>query len=217
LAKRRNLTTKILIADDHPVVREGLKQILRETSGTIVVDEAGTSQEVLNKVWENDYDVVLLDISLPDRSGLDVLKELKRAKPQLGILVVSVHSEEQYAVRAIKAGASGYLTKESAPDELIAAIQKVSLGRKYISSSLAEKLASALEVDAEKPLHETLSDREYQVMCMTASGKMVKEIAGELMLSAKTISTYRSRILTKMRMKSSAQLTHYAIKHRLVD
>lgn len=217
MAKRRNLTTKILIADDHPVVREGLKQILRETSGTIVVDEAGTSQEVLNKVWENDYDVVLLDISLPDRSGLDVLKELKRAKPQLGILVVSVHSEEQYAVRAIKAGASGYLTKESAPDELIAAIQKVSLGRKYISSSLAEKLASALEVDAEKPLHETLSDREYQVMCMTASGKMVKEIAGELMLSAKTISTYRSRILTKMRMKSSAQLTHYAIKHRLVD
>lgn len=209
--------TKILIADDHPVVREGLKQILWQTSGTIVVDEAGTSQEVLNKARENDYDVVLLDISLPDRSGLDVLKELKRAKPQLGILVVSVHSEEQYAVRAMKAGASGYLTKESAPDELAAAIQKVSLGRKYISSSLAERLASALEVDAEKPLHETLSDREYQVMCMIASGKMVKEIAGELMLSAKTISTYRSRILRKMRMKSSAELTHYAIKHALVD
>jgi DNA-binding NarL/FixJ family response regulator len=209
--------TKILVADDHPIVREGLKQILCETFDTIVVDEAGTSQEVLNKVWKNDYDVVLLDISLPDRSGLDVLKELKRAKPELHILMISMHPEAQYAVRAIRAGASGYLTKESAPDDLVAAVQKVLSGRKYISPSLAEKLAFALEVDAEKPVHEMLSDREYQVMCMIASGKMVKEIAGELMLSAKTISTYRSRILRKMRMKSSAELTHYAIKHSLVD
>lgn len=209
--------TKILVADDHPIVREGLKQILCETFDTIVVDEAGTSQEVLNKVWKNDYDVVLLDISLPDRSGLDVLKELKRAKPELHILMISMHPEAQYAVRAIRAGASGYLTKESAPDDLVAAVQKVLSGRKYISPSLAEKLAFALEVDAEKPVHEMLSDREYQVMCMIASGKMVKEIAGELILSAKTISTYRSRILRKMRMKSSAELTHYAIKHSLVD
>lgn len=209
--------TKILIADDHPVVREGLKQILLGMPDKIVIHEAGTSQEVLNKVWENDYDVILLDISLPDRSGLDTLRELKMAKPDLRVLVITVHPEEQYAVRAIKAGASGYLTKESAPDELVAAIQTISLGRKYISSSLAEKLAFALEVDAQKPLHETLSDREYQVMCLIASGKTPTEIARELMLSVKTISTYRSRILSKMRMNGTADLIRYAVKHGLVD
>jgi len=209
--------TKMLIVDDHPVVREGLKRILLDTSNMLAVDEAGTSQEVLERVQQNDYDLVLLDISLPDRSGLDVLKELKRTKPDLQILVISIHPEEQYAVRAMRAGAAGYLTKESAPDELVAAVQKVLLGRKYISSSLAEKLAFALEVDVEKQPHETLSDREYQVMCMIASGKTVKEIAGELMLSAKTINTYRSRVLRKMRVNSSVELIHYAIKHRLVD
>ncbi len=208
---------KILVADDHPVVREGLKQILLGMPDTIVLDEAGSSQEVLDKVWKNDYDVILLDISLPDRSGLETLRELKRAKHDLRVLVITVHPEEQYAVRAIRAGASGYLTKESAPDELVAAIKTVSLGRKYISSSLAEKLAFALEVDAGEPLHEALSDREYQVMCMLASGKTPTEIAREVMLSVKTISTYRSRILNKMRMKSSAELIHYAVKHRLVD
>ena len=208
---------KILVADDHPVVREGLKQILLGMPDTIVLDEAGSSQEVLDKVWKNDYDVILLDISLPDRSGLETLRELKRAKHDLRVLVITMHPEEQYAVRAIRAGASGYLTKESAPDELVAAIKTVSLGRKYISPSLAEGLAFTLEVDAEKPLHEALSDREYQVMCMLASGKTPTEIAGDLMLSVKTISTYRSRILSKMRMKSSAELIHYAVKHRLVD
>lgn len=209
--------TKILIADDHPIVREGLKQILLGMPDRIVVHEAGTSQEVLNKVWGNDYDIILLDISLPDRSGLDTLRELKRAKPELRVLVITVHPEEQYAVRAMRAGASGYLTKESAPDELAAAIRTVSLGRKYISSSLAEKLAFALEVDAQKPPHETLSDREYQVMCMIASGKTPTEIARELMLSVKTISTYRSRILSKMRMNSAVELIRYAVKHGLVD
>ena len=208
---------KILIADDHPIVRQGLKQILHEAPNMVVADEASNGQEVLEKVWKNNYDVVLLDISMPGISGLDILKQLKSHKPELSVLVLTVHPEEQYAVRVLRAGASGYLTKESAPDELIKAIRKVSLGRKYVSSSLAEKLAFDLEIDSEKPLHETLSDREYEVMCMIASGKTVKEIAEELFLSIKTISTYRSRILEKMKMKSNAELIHYAIKNRLVD
>lgn len=208
---------RVLIADDHPIVREGLKQIIAETSDMVVANEASNAQEVLDKVWESDYSVVLLDISMPGRSGLDILKQLKSERPELPVLILSVHPEEQYAVRVLRAGASGYLTKESAPDELIAAIRKVSLGRKYVSSSLAEKLAFDLEIEAEKPLHETLSDREYQVLCMIAKGKTVKEIAKELSLSVKTISTYRSRILEKMRMNNNAQLTHYAIKNRLVE
>ena len=208
---------KILIADDHPIVREGLKQILAETSNMVVTDEASNGQGLLNKVWKKDYDVVLLDISMPGRSGLDILKQLRIERPKLPVLILSIHPEEQYAVRALKAGASGYLTKKSAPDELITAIWKVSQGRKYVSSSLAEKLAFELEIDTEKPPHETLSDREYQVMCMIASGKTVKEIAEELLLSVKTVSTHRSRILEKMKLKSNAKLIHYAIKNRLVD
>ena len=208
---------KILIADDHPVVRKGLKEIIEETPDMVVGGEASNGQEVLENVRKSDYDVVLLDISMPGRSGLEILKELKSEKPELSVLILSIHPEEQYAVRALKAGASGYLTKESAQDELIAAIRKASTGRKYISSSLAEKLAFYLEIDTEKPLHETLSDREYEVMCMIASGKTIKEIAEELFLSVKTISTYRSRILEEMRMKSNVELTHYALKHGLVD
>jgi DNA-binding NarL/FixJ family response regulator len=154
---------------------------------------------------------------MPGRSGLDILKELKSEKPELSVLILSMHPEEQYAVRVLKAGASGYLTKESAPEELITAIKKASKGRKYVSSSLAEKLAWYLEIDDERPLHEALSDREYEVMCMIASGKTITEIAEKLFLSVKTISTYRSRILEKMRMKSNAELTHYAIKHGLVE
>ena len=208
---------KILIADDHAIVREGLKQIIRETSDMVVADEASTAQEVLEKVWKNDYDVVLLDISMPGRSGLDILKQLKSQRPELPILILTIHPEEQYAVRVLRAGASGYLTKESAPDELIKAIRKVSMGRKYVSSTLAEKLATEVDIVSEKPLHQALSDREYEVMCMIASGKTVKEIAEELCLSIKTISTYRSRILEKMKMKSNAELIHYAIQNRLVD
>lgn len=208
---------KIFIADDHAIVREGLKQIVAETTDMAVTDEADTGHEVLEKVSENDYDVLVLDITMPGLNGLDALKQLRTQRPDLPVLVLSIHPEEQYAVRVLRAGASGYLTKESAPDELISAIRKVSMGGKYVTPSLAEKLASDLVADGKKPLHETLSDREYQVLCMIASGKTVTEIAGELFLSEKTISTYRSRILEKMKMKTNAELIHYAIKHGLVE
>jgi len=208
---------KILIADDHAIVREGLKQIVAETSDIEVADEASTGHEVLDKVRANEYDVVVLDISMPGGDGLNILKQIKSEIPKLSVLVLSMHPEEHYAVRVLKAGAAGYLTKESAPDELILAIRRVASGRKFVSSFLAEKLAFDLENDRGKPLHEMLSDREYQVMCMIASGKRTKEIAEELCLSIKTISTYRSRILEKMRMKNNAELTHYAIKQGLVE
>ncbi|MEW6584748.1 MAG: response regulator transcription factor, partial [Nitrospirota bacterium] len=171
---------RLLIADDHAIVRRGLKQIISETSDMFVVAEACSGSEALEKVSENNYDVVLLDISMPGRSGLDVLRHLKRKKPRLPVLMLSVHPEEQYAVRALRAGASGYMTKESAPDELIAAIRKISRGGKFVSSSLAEKLISELGANGEKPLHEVLSDREYQMLCMFAKGGSIKEIAYEL-------------------------------------
>jgi two-component system invasion response regulator UvrY len=208
---------RILIADDHTIVREGLKQILRLTPDLDVVDEASDGEEVVQKVGNRDYDLVLLDISLPGRSGLDILKQLKCIKPDLPILVLSMHPEEQYAIRSIRAGASGYLTKERASGELIKAIRQIASGRRYITSSLAERMAFQIELDTKKSLHESLSDREYQVLCMIASGKTVKEIAEVLSLSAKTISTHRTRILKKMDLKNNAQLTHYAIKHGLVD
>lgn len=208
---------KLLIADDHTIVRKGIKQILAEMPEVTRTDEARNGKEVLKNVWENEYDIVLLDISMPGRSGLDILKQLKHDKPALKILVLSMHPEEQYAIRALKAGAFGYLTKESSPNELIEALRRVSAGKKYVSSSLAETLASHLEAKSEKPLHETLSDREYEVMCMIASGKTVKDIAEELSLSVKTISTYRARILDKMGMKNNAQLTHYTIQNGLVN
>ena len=207
---------RILIGDDHAIVRRGLKQIVEE-SHDMIVDEAKNGQEVLEKTRKNRYDILVLDISLPDRSGLDVLKHLKNTKPDLPILILSIHPEEQYAVRVLRAGASGYLSKDSAPDELAAAIRKVSQGRKYISASLAEKLAFNLDKSTEIPVHETLSDREFQVMCMIASGKTVTQIAEKLCLSVKTISTYRSRILEKMQMQNNAEITHYAIKNGLVD
>ena len=207
----------ILIADDHTIVREGLKRILQQTEDIKRIDEASDGEEVIQKVGRTDYDLVLLDISLPGRSGLDILKQLKCMKPALPVLVLSMHPEEQYAIRSIRAGASGYLTKESASQELIEAIRKVAQGKRYITSSLAERMAFQIELDTKKSLHEALSDREYQVFCMIASGKTVKEIAGVLSLSVKTISTHRSRLLKKMNMKNNAQLTHYAIKYSLVD
>jgi len=207
---------KILVADDHTIVREGLKQIVGDVGDMMVADEAGNGQEALAKIREGQYDVVLLDISMPGRSGLEVLKDIRTERPKLPVLILSMHSEEQYAVRALRAGAAGYLTKASAPDELIGAIRKVSRGRKYVTASLAEKLALELDADTRKPPHEMLSDREYQVMLMLASGKSVTEIADELSLSVKTISTYRSRILEKMNMKKNAELTLYAVQNGLV-
>lgn len=207
----------VLIADDHPVVRQGIKQILAEDSEIGELGEAKNSLEVMEQIRKSNWDVIILDITMPGRGGLDTLKEIKGEKPKLPVLILSIHPEDQYAVRALKAGAAGYLTKESAPDDLIKAIKKVNLGGKYISNSLAEKLALHLERDAQKQPHEALSDREYQVLCMIAAGKKVKDIAESLSLSVKTISTYRARILEKMKMKSNADLIHYAIQNRLVS
>ena len=206
---------KILIADDHTVVRRGLEQIIAETPDIVVTGEASNGWEVLDKVSNGNYDEVILDIAMPGKDGMEVLNQIKHEKPGLPVLILSMYPEEQFAVRALRSGASGYLTKESAPDELVSAIRKVSTGGKYISSALAEKLAFLLQ-NMERPLHEALSDREYKVMCLIASGKTVTEIANELSLSIKTISTYRSRVLEKMNLKNNAELTHYAIKNQLV-
>jgi two-component system invasion response regulator UvrY len=208
---------KILVADDHAIVRNGLKQIVGDTSDMVVAGEASNGQEALNKALKDDYDVVLLDITMPDRSGLDILKEIKSQKPELPVMILSMHPEEQYAVRALKAGAAGYLTKESAPEELINAMRRVSSGGKYVTLSLAEKLASILKAGTKELPHQTLSDREYQVLCMIASGKRVKQIADELLLSTKTISTYRTRVLRKMNMNNNMELTRYAIENQLVS
>jgi two-component system invasion response regulator UvrY len=208
---------RILIADDHAVVREGLKQILSGTRDLIVADEASNAMEVMEKIQNNHFDVLILDISMPGRSGLDILKELKEQKPRLQVLVLSMYPEEQYAVRVLKAGAAGYLTKESAPSKLITAVRHISHGRKYVNALLAEKIAFDLQEDSKKPLHENLSNREFQVFRMIISGKTVKEIAQILSLSDKTISTYRSRILEKMGMKNNIELTRYAVQHNLIE
>lgn len=210
---------RILIADDHSIVRAALKQLLEDTHDMVVADEASNGGEALDKALENDFDVIVLDISMPGRGGIDVLKQIKAHKHKLPVLVLSMYPEDQYALRVLRAGAAGYLSKESAPDELIKAIRKVSKGMKYVSSHLAEEMAFALEfdnIDTDRPIQETLSHREDQVMRMLASGNTVKDISDELTLSIKTISTYRARILEKMRMKSNAELIHFAIKNHLV-
>lgn len=208
---------RIIIADDHAIVRKGLKQILEDTMEMIVADEAGNGFELLDKLRKNKFDVVILDITMPGMSGLDTLKEIKAEHPNLPVLVLSVHREEQYAVRTLKSGAAGFINKKSAPDELIEAIRIASQGRKYVSHSVVDSLVTSLEPNGDKPLHDTLSDREYQVMCMIASGKSVSVISKDLNLSVKTISTYRSHILKKMNFKDNAEITHYAIKNQLVD
>jgi DNA-binding NarL/FixJ family response regulator len=208
---------RILVADDHAVVREGLKQILSGVPDIVVAGEASDGFQALEEARKGQYDLLLLDIAMPRISGLDVLKQLKSEKADMPVLMLSMYPEEQYAIRTLKAGASGYLAKESAPEELIAAVRKVSHGGKYVTSSLAEKLAVYLDTDTERPPHERLSDREYQVVLMIASGKTVSEIANELSLSVKTISTHRSRALEKMGFKTNAEITHYAIKNGLVN
>jgi two-component system, NarL family, invasion response regulator UvrY len=208
---------RILVADDHAVVRQGVMQILADVRDMLVKDEAQNSAETLEKVLKYEYDVVLLDISMPGRSGLEVLEDIKNQRPKLAVLILSMHPEEQYAVRALRAGAAGYLTKASAPQELIGAIRKVAQGGKYVTASLAEKLADELEVNAEKLPHERLSNREHQVMIMLASGKSVSDIADELCLSVKTISTYRTRIMSKMSLKKNAELTLYAVHNKLIN
>jgi len=208
---------RLLVADDHEIVRKGLVKVLAEILQPIKVDEAINGQEALSKVLKGEYDLVVLDIKMPGKSGLDVLKEIKQHKPKLPVLILSMHPEEQFAIRAMRAGASGYLTKECAGDELVLAVRKTLKGERYISSTLAEILAGDLNSDSGKPLHEILSDREYQVMLMIASGKPVGAIAKELRLSAKTISSYRTNILLKTRMKNNAEITHYAIQNKLVD
>jgi DNA-binding NarL/FixJ family response regulator len=208
---------RILIADDHEIVRKGLKNVLTETLQPVKVEEARNGQEAMSKVLKGEYDLVVLDMKMPGKSGLDVLKEIRQHRPKLPVLILSMHPEEQFAIRAIRAGAAGYLTKECAGDELVLAIRKALKGERYISGSLAQILAGELDSDSEKPLHELLSDREYQVMLMIASGKTVGAIAKELCLSVKTISSYRTNILLKTRMKNNSEITHYAIQTKLVD
>ncbi|HWI41589.1 MAG TPA: response regulator transcription factor [Verrucomicrobiae bacterium] len=203
--------TRVLIADDHAIVRKGLVQILAESPEEFIVDEAHDGADALAKAAATKYDLVLVDISMPGRGGLDVLKELKVRLPSVPVLVLSIHPEEQYAVRALKAGASGYVTKDTAEQELLAAIGKVRQGGRYVSPSLAETLAG-LVGDPDRPRHAALSDREYQILSLLASGKTSSAIALELSLSVKTISTYRIRLLKKMNMKNNAQLTHYFIR-----
>lgn len=207
---------KILVVDDHTIVREGLKQILAESPGMVVAGEASSGQEVLQKIRQQTFDLIVMDISLPDRNGLEILEQVKIISPKMPVLILSMHAEEQYATRAFKAGASGYLTKESASEQLISAIQKVAQGGKYVSPGLAEKLVFELVKDSQKPLHEILSDRELQVLCLLASGNTLTEISQTLCLSVKTVSTHRARILEKMGMRNNAELIRYAIQNRLV-
>ncbi|MEO6940807.1 MAG: response regulator transcription factor [Candidatus Kapaibacterium sp.] len=208
---------RVLIADDHAIVREGLKQIVAQTSDILVIGEATSAADVTSKLRIAVPDLLLLDISMPGRSGLDVLIEVRRDYPTLPVLILSLHTEDQYALRTLKAGAAGYLTKESAPDQLIAAIRKAASGGKYLSPHLAEKIALYMVDDKGVLAHELLSNREFQVFRMIALGKTVTEIADELSLSVKTISTNRTRILEKMRMRTNAEITQYAMQNSLVD
>lgn len=206
---------KILIADDHAIVREGLKQIVAEESDMKVAGEAASAEEVLSIITKDHFDIAILDINMPGKSGLDLVKDLKVQFPKLPILILSMYAEEQYGIRALKAGASGYLKKASAPNELVFAIRKIVAGGKYISQTLAEKLADSLDVSQTGLLHEKLSDREYEVMCKIASGESAEKISADLSISIHTFYTYRNRIFEKMNMKSNVELTQYVINNKL--
>jgi DNA-binding NarL/FixJ family response regulator len=206
---------RVLIADDHAVVRRGLREILADEFDTLSVGEAQNAQDILRLVREQEWDIVVLDISMPGKNGLEVLKELRQLLPETPVLILTTHSEELYAIRGLRAGAAGYMTKESAAEHLVEAVRKVTRGGRYITPALAEILAASVVGNLEKAPHETLSDREHQVLCMIASGKTVGQIAHQLSLSVTTISTYRARVLEKMGMKTNAELTHYAISNNL--
>jgi len=208
---------RILIADDHAIVRAGLRQFIADQVDMEVTAEAASGSETVSAVRAADFDVVLLDISMPDKNGIDTLKTLKHVKPELPILMLSAYAEDQYAVNLLRAGAAGYLNKEAASTQLVGAIRTVVHGRKYVSPSLAQILADGVSGDADRPLHAELSQREFQIFCKLAAGAAVSKIADELNLSVKTVSTYRTRILEKMAMKSNADLTYYAIKNGLIE
>lgn len=207
---------RILIADDHIIVRRGLRQILLEGFPYAHIEEVPDAEEMIKKVISAEWDVIISDLSMPGRSGLDALQQIKQIAPKLPVLILSIHPEEQYALRVLKAGASGYLSKDLAPDELVNAVNRVLLGKKYITDTIAEKLASILDQDSQKHPHESLSDREFTVLKLLASGKSVSEIAESMFLSVTTVSTYRARIMVKMSMKSNADLTLYAIENKLL-
>ncbi len=207
----------VLIADDHAIVRQGLRQILSETDDMVVAGEADDGVDALRLARSQEWSVFLLDVSMPNRNGIDTLKQLKREFPRRPVLILSMHPEEHYAVRALKAGAAGYLTKQSAPEMLVTAIRQVASGRKFVSPTLAMQLADAIADDSDKPAHENLSDREYQVLVMIAGGSTLTQIAEDLNLSVKTVSEYRKRLLEKMRLETNAELIHYGLKHGLVE
>lgn len=208
---------RVLIVDDHAVVRQGIRQILADHPDIEVADEAGTEQEAIDKARTGRCSLVLLDLSLPGRGGLEVLKQLREELPRLPVLVLTMHPEDQYAVRTIRSGAAGYLTKQSAPEELVRAVRQVAAGRRYLTAAVAERLADQVRHDDSRPRHEALSDREFQVLRAIAAGRTVSDIARELALSVKTVSTYRARILEKMELRNNAELTHYAFQHGLVS
>jgi two-component system invasion response regulator UvrY len=207
----------VLIADDHAIVRQGLKQILSETEDMLVTGEADDGAEALGLARQQPWDVFLLDVSMPNRNGIDTLKQLKKEFPRLPVLILSMHPEEQYAVRALKAGASGYLTKQSAPEQLVNAIRQVASGKKYLSPAVAQQLADAISEDTEKSPHERITDREYQVLKLIAAGKTLTQIAETLNLGVATVSTYRARLLEKMGLRSTAELIRYGLEHGLAE
>ena len=207
---------RILVADDHSVVRQGIKQIVADSPDMEIAGEAASGQETLQLVRSGSFDVIILDISMPDQNGLDILRELKAESPALKVIILSMHPEEQYAVRSLRDGASAYLTKGSPPEELILAIRTVASGKRYITPSVADRLVTYVENSSQRPLHETLSDREMEILVLIGSGKGVSDIAQELNLSIKTVSTYRSRILLKLNMETNAQLIRYSLQHGLV-
>lgn len=208
---------RVLIADDHAIVRQGLRQILSETEDLLVAGEASDGVDAMHLARDQSWDVVLLDVSMPNRNGIDTLKMLKKEFPRLPVLILSMHPEEQYAVRALKSGASGYVTKQSAPEQLVTAIRQVARGQKYVSPSLALRLADVIAENNDRPAHEILSNREYQILCMIASGEPLIQIADNLNISVKTVSEYRKRMLDKMGLESNAKLIQYGLRHGLVE